>query len=86
MKTYNKLYEKLCTKENLMSAFKKARKGKSSKNYVINFESSLDKNINILQKQLRNKTYYPSKLKKFIIRDPKTRTIHSSIFRDRIHC
>ena len=84
MKTYNKLYEKLCTKENLMSAFKKARKGKSSKNYVINFESSLDKNINILQEQLKNKTYYPSKLKKFIIRDPKTRTIHSSIFRDRI--
>ena len=84
MKTYNKLYEKLCTKENLMSAFKKARKGKSSKNYVINFESSLDKNINILQEQLKSKTYYPSKLKKFIIRDPKTRTIHSSIFRDRI--
>ncbi len=84
MKTYNKLYKKLCTKENLMSAFKKARKGKSKKNYVINFESNLDKNISILKEQLENKTYYPSKLKKFIIRDPKTRTIHSSIFRDRI--
>lgn len=84
MKTYNKLYEKLCSKENLISAFKKARKGKSSKNYVIHFESNLDKNINVLQKQLKLKTYYPSKLKKFVIRDPKTRTIHSSIFRDRI--
>lgn len=84
MKTYNKLYKKLCSKENLMSAFNKARKGKRSKNYVINFELNLDKNINILQEQLKNKTYYPSRLNKFIIRDPKTRTIHSSIFRDRI--
>ncbi|KKM98854.1 hypothetical protein LCGC14_1153720 [marine sediment metagenome] len=84
MKTYNKLYEKLCSKENLISAFKKARKGKRRKNYVINFESNLDKNINILQKQLKDKKYYPSRLSKFVIRDPKTRTIHSSIFRDRI--
>ena len=84
MKTYNKLYKKLYSKENLISAFKKARKGKKSKNYVINFESNLDKNINILQKQLKDKKYYPSRLSKFVIRDPKTRTIHSSIFRDRI--
>ncbi len=84
MKTHNKLYKKLYSKENLISAFKKARKGKSSKSYVINFESNLIKNLNILREQLKNKNYYPSRLKKFIVRDPKTRTIHSSIFRDRI--
>ena len=84
MKTHNKLYKKLYSKENLISAFKKARKGKRSKKYVINFESNLDKNINLLQEQLKSKTYHPSRLKKFVIRDPKTRTIHSSIFRDRI--
>ena len=84
MKTHNKLYKQIYSKENLISAFKKARKGKSSKSYVINFESNLIKNLNILREQLKNKNYYPSRLKKFIIRDPKTRTIHSSIFRDRI--
>ena len=84
MKTYKKLYEKLYSTENLMSAFRKARKGKSKKNYIINFESNLERNIAILQRDLRLKKYNPSKLKKFIIRDPKTRTIHSSIFRDRI--
>ncbi len=84
MKTYNKLYTKLYSTDNLLSAFKKARKGKSKKNYVINFESNLDKNIAMLQRDLRLKKYYPNKLKKFIVRDPKTRTIHSSIFRDRI--
>ena len=84
MKTYNKLYEKLYSKENLISAFKKARKGKRKKDYVINFESDLDKNIRLLQKELKLKIYIPHKLRKFIIRDPKTRTIHASIFRDRI--
>ena len=84
MKTYKKLYEKIYSTNNLISAFKKARKGKSKKNYVINFESNLEKNIAILQRDLRLKKYTPSRLKKFIIRDPKTRTIHSSIFRDRI--
>ena len=55
MKTYKKLYAKLYSKENLISAFKKARKGKGSKNYVINFELNLDKNLNLLQEQLKNK-------------------------------
>ncbi len=84
MKTHKKLYEKLFSENNLVKAFKKARKGKSKKDYVVNFELNLNKNLKILQEQLINKNYYPSRLKKFIIRDPKTRTIHSSIFRDRI--
>ena len=67
-----------------MSAFRKARKGKSKKEYVINFESDLIKNIRLLQIELKLKIYKPQKLKKFIIRDPKTRTIHASIFKDRI--
>ncbi len=84
MKTYKNLYKKLCNYKNLLSAFKKARKGKSKRDYVINFESELQKNLKCLQEDLINKTYFPSNLKKFIIRDPKTRTIHASIFRDRI--
>ena len=84
MKTYKNLYKKLCSYKNLLSAFKKARKGKSKRDYVINFESELQKNLKCLQEDLINKTYFPSNLKKFIIRDPKTRTIHASIFRDRI--
>lgn len=84
MKTYNKLYEKLYSIENLISAFKKARKGKAKKDYVISFESNLNRNLKLLQKELKSKTYKSYKLKKFVIRDPKTRTIHKSLFRDRI--
>jgi len=84
MKTYNKLYEKLCSSENLLLAFNKAKKGKSKKYYVINFKSNLIEEIKKLQEELKDKTYKPKELKKFIIRDPKTRTIHASIFRDRV--
>ena len=84
MKTHKRLYEKVYSTENLLYAFMKARKGKSKKNYVVNFELDLERNIAMLQRDLRLKIYYPSRLRKFIIRDPKTRTIHSSIFRDRI--
>ena len=84
MKTHKNLYEKLHSTENLLSAFAKAKKGKSKKNYVVNFESNLERNIAILKRDLRLNKYNPSRLRKFIIRDPKTRTIHSSIFRDRI--
>ncbi len=84
MKTHNKLYERTYSIENLISAFKKARKGKSKKDYVINFESDLNKNLRLLQEELKSKNYKPHRLKKFIVRDPKTRTIHASVFRDRI--
>ncbi len=84
MKTYKKLYKKFYSTENLISAFNKAKKGKSKKEYVINFQNYLIEEIKNIQEELRDKTYKPRELKKFIIRDPKTRTIHASIFRDRI--
>jgi len=84
MKTHNNIFKNIYSIENIISAFKKARKGKSKKDYVIIFESNLNKNLRLLQNELKNKIYEPNKLKKFIVRDPKTRTIHASIFRDRI--
>ena len=84
MKTYTNLYTNLCSYKNLLSAFKKARKGKTKKSYVIEFEKNLDINIKILQFELMNKLYKPKRLKLFIIRDPKTRKICKSAFRDRV--
>ena len=84
MKTYKKLYEKICTLNNLELAFKKARRGKSFLPYVIKFEENLDDNLLQLKEELETFTYKPKPLKKFIIRDPKTRTIHASVFRDRV--
>lgn len=84
MKTYKNLYPKLCSYKNLRSAFKKASKGKRSMLYVIEFERNLDKNLLDIKKELKEEIYRPHKLTKFIIRDPKTRVIRKSLFKDRI--
>ncbi len=84
MKTCKDLYCKLCSYDNLIKAFKKARKGKSKKWYVKEFEDNLENNLLQLKYELETLTYYPKPLKRFVIRDPKTRIIHASQFRDRI--
>ncbi|MEK6826398.1 MAG: hypothetical protein AABX90_02105 [Nanoarchaeota archaeon] len=84
MKTYTNLYEKLCSLENLEKAFQKAKERKSHKSCVIKFEENLNQELNNLKKELETFTYKPKPLKKFIIRDPKTRVIHASAFRDRV--
>ena len=51
---------------------------------MINFEKNLNKELNLLRGELLSLTYHPQAHKCFIICDPKTRTIHSSTFRDRL--
>lgn len=84
METYKDLYTKLCSCENLELAFKKARKRKTKKGYVIEFEANLEGNLRQLRHELEDFTYSQAPLTTFIIRDPKTRKISSSHFRDRV--
>ena len=84
MKTYNNLYAKIISLENLILAWKKARKGKTKKDYVINFEEELFCNLMALHYELKYKSYKPKELVTFVLRDPKTRVISKSNFRDRI--
>ena len=84
MKTYRNLYAKIISLKNLILAYKKARKGKTKKEYVIKFEENLAYNLKILHDELENQTYSPKPLEIFILRDPKTRKISKSDFRDRI--
>jgi RNA-directed DNA polymerase len=84
MKTYKNLYEKICSMNNLANAWKNTRKGKTKKKYVVEFETNLRENLLQLRKELLEQTYRPEQLKTFILRDPKTRRISKSAFRDRI--
>lgn len=84
METYNNLYSTLCSDENLYLAWRKARKRKTLKDYVIAFESDLENNLKVLKYELETLTYAPSPLTTFVIRDPKTRKISASHFRDRV--
>ncbi len=78
------MYEDLCSYENLFLAYKNARKRKTKKRYVKRFEKNLQKNLMNLRQELLSKTYITKPMQTFIIRDPKTRKISKSAFRDRI--
>ncbi len=84
MKTYGNLYSQLCSYENLELAFEKARKRKTTKEYVIEFEADLESNLMQLKQELETSSYRPAPLTLFTIRDPKTRRISASHFRDRV--
>jgi len=84
MKTHNNLWSSLCSFDNLFLAWKKARKHKTQKPYTIEFEKEILGNILTLQSELETGTYTPKPLINFTIRDPKTRKISKSDFRDRI--
>ncbi len=78
------LFDQLCQYENLYSAYWNARKGKTQRKYVLQFEEKLDENLKLLQQELQLQTYKPKPLEVFILRDPKTRKISKSAFRDRV--
>lgn len=84
MKSYKHLYQELCSEENLAQAFKKAAKGKSRKQDIIAFSVNLKESLHSLRMQLIMETYTPKPLTTFIIRDPKTRKIRKSDFKDRV--
>ena len=84
MKTYKNIYEKIISKKNLVLAWKKARKRKTKKDYVIEFEEILPFNLRKIHKELSLQTYSPKPLKNFVLRDPKTRKISKADFRDRV--
>jgi RNA-directed DNA polymerase len=84
MKINNDIYPQIYNKKNLILAYKKARKGKTKKDYVLEFEKNLRENIINLHTELQKEIYSPKPLVTFILRDPKTRRISKSDFRDRI--
>jgi hypothetical protein len=84
MKRYGNLYPRICSYENLELAFRRARKGKTKKDYVIEFEMDLGENLKKLKEELENFTYSPAPMETFVVCDPKTRVISASHFRDRV--
>lgn len=84
MKTYKNLYQRICSFDNLLLAWRNARKGKIQRPDIIAFEQKLVKNLLNIQNELITRTYQPQPLTTFPLRDPKTRIISKSDFRDRV--
>ena len=85
MKRKGNLYAEICSKENLILADKKARKGKRNQVGVLDFDKNKDINLLRLREILVNKTYKTSKYTTFFIYEPKAREIFRlPYFPDRI--
>ena len=84
MKTYNNLWQDVYSYYNLLKAYVQARLHKTANPRVMEFDVNWQCNLLILMHELYAKTYNPIPFQKFILRDPKTRVICVSDFRDRI--
>lgn len=84
VENYPLSFEYLYSMGNIILAWRNARKDKTSNKDIIKFEKDLERNLLSLHLELKNKTYAPRPLTNFVLRDPKTRVISKSDFRDRI--
>lgn len=84
MKRIGNLYSKIVTLPNIHLAELKARKGKSKKKYVIEFNKNRTENILKLYQSLKNKTFITSRYSHFVIFEPKKRELSKLPYTDRI--
>jgi len=84
MKTYNNLFEKICSFENLHLAYTKACKGKRYKDYILEFTYKLEENLLKLRNELLSQSYTHGPYREFTVYEPKRRHIKAAPFRDRV--
>ena len=84
MKTYTDLYGEIISLPNLYKAYESAKRGKSKKFRIIEFEKDLHENLLELHFELLEKKYAPRPYKMFFVQDYKKRKILVPSFRDQI--
>lgn len=84
MKTYSDLYPQICEFDNLLLAYRKARRGKRDKKQVYQFEFDYAGELLELQEELQHKTYTPGAYHSFRLDDRKKRLVSAAPFRDRV--
>lgn len=81
---YRHLYAQVYDWENLLLAWRKARKGKRGQPPAATFEANVAENLLLIQEELARKSYTPGGYVNFTIHEPKRRLISAAPFRDRI--
>lgn len=84
MKRFGHLWPQVISFENLLLAFRKARKGKRARADVAQFDLNLEKELLRLQAELKARTYRPGAYRLFTIYERKPRQIAAAPFRDRV--
>lgn len=84
MKRAGYLYEKIADMDNLRLAYCKAKRGKSGKPDVLDFEAQLDFNLLRLREQLLSGNVAVGNYHYFKVFDPKERQICAAVFSERV--
>jgi RNA-directed DNA polymerase len=83
-KVYRHLYGQVYAWENLLLAWRKARKGKRGQPPAARFEMNAAENLLAIQEELETKRYQPGAYVSFHVHEPKRRLISAAPFRDRV--
>lgn len=84
MKRIGELWPTLVSYENLLLAYRKARRGKRTEAAVERFEFRREHELVRLQRELTDGTYRPGPYHTFTLHDTKPRLISAAPFRDRV--
>ncbi|MBO3457467.1 RNA-directed DNA polymerase [Aetokthonos hydrillicola Thurmond2011] len=84
MKRHGNLWKDVIAFENLLTASRKAQRGKRFRDNVLSFNYNLEKELFQLQAELQSKTYNPGLYTTFRIFEPKPRLISAAPYRDRV--
>lgn len=84
MKRHGNLWPHVVSFENLLAAFRKARRGKRRRPDVARFDLDLETELLALQSELRDGSYRPGAYRSFTIYERKPRQISAAPFRDRV--
>ncbi len=84
MKRLGGVWAKLTGFDNLLLAYRKARRGKQHQAEVARFSQNLEYELLDLQRRLRDHTYQPGAYRLFTIYERKARLIAAAPFRDRV--
>lgn len=89
MKRYGKLWQQICSRDNIELAANKALEGKKWKREHQRFIEHRKEYLDVIEESLKNETYEFNSLRSFVIREPKERVIfHPPFYSDKIidHC
>lgn len=84
MKRLGWVWPQLVSFDNLLLAFRKARRGKARRPSVAHFELHLEQELLRLQRELQSGEYQPGQYRLFTIYERKPREISAAPFRDRV--
>lgn len=83
-RSHGSLFSRLASFDNLLAAFRQARRGKRRKPAVAEFEARLEVELPRLQDELLTGAYNPGPYRSFYVNEHKRRLITAAPFRDRV--